>query len=425
MKQKQRKVIGYIALTIALTIVIGATTALVKMNANATAEAVTVAERATDVDNPFSQAVRSVKDSVVGVNNYGRVSSNNYFGGFGYGFGFGGGFDSAPDNRQEGREVLQGAGSGVVIASGYVLTNYHVVEGSTALEVTAGEKTYKAELMGSDETLDIAVLKAEGLDLKPVTIGDSSLLEVGDWAICIGNPLSFTGTTTVGIVSALNREVKDTTMDRYGRRTEIVKDMIQTDAAINSGNSGGGMFNIAGELVGIPSMKYTSSFYSGASVEGIGMAIPINAAKPLISDVLSGKSAGEVSAQSGNESGILPSDKPRIGVTVSTGMNETYNEAVSAGILPMGAYVVDVESGSPAEKAGLTVGDIIVDIDGNVITSTKQMVSILQAKEAGQTVAVKVYRVEGLDSVKRIEDIAEGQYVDLTVELAILDSVKQ
>lgn len=422
---QSKKIFGYIAMTLVLAMVVTASTALIRMNSNATAEPVTLSQSATVVQSPFTEPVQKVKDSVVGVDNYGMVSrSGGGMYGFGFGFGFGGGGGQQPD-QDSAREVLQGSGSGVVIATGYVVTNYHVVDGNTRLEVTAGDNTFPATVVASDENLDVAVLKVEGLDLTPVTLGDSDALNVGDWAICIGNPLSFTGTTTVGVISALGREIKDTSRDAYGRRTEYVNEMIQTDAAINAGNSGGGMFNVAGELVGIPSRKISSSFYSSSSVEGIGMAIPINAVKPLLEGALSGQISGNVTSGQNQDANapITSAGKPRIGVSVAD-MNSS-NYAVASGILPTGAYVTEVESGSPAEKAGLKEGDIIVDVDDTVITSTQQMVSLLQAKEAGQTVAVKIYRVEGLPSIENYEDIPEGEYIDLTIELAILDNVKQ
>lgn len=420
--QSKKSFLGYIAITLALALVVSAGTALIRMNPTADAEAVQISENATVVSSPFTAAVQKVHDSVVGVNNYAAYSGRS---GYGYGFNFGYGDGSDRNgNSDDSRQVLQGSGSGVVIAKGFVLTNYHVVDGASTLEITMNDKTYPATLAGSDESLDIAVLKVDNLDVEPVVIGDSDVLNVGDWAICIGNPLSFTGTTTVGVISALNREITNSTTDVYGRRTDSVNLMIQTDAAINAGNSGGGMFNVAGELVGIPSMKYTGSFYSSASVESIGMAIPINVAKPLIADVLSGKttSAANASASNGKQS-ITTGSKPRIGVTV-TNMNPS-SYAVSSGQLPNGAYVTAVESGSPAEKAGLKVGDIVVDVDDNVITSSSQMVSILQAKQAGDSVAVKIYRVEGLDTIENYEDIPDGEYIDLTVELAMLDVVQQ
>lgn len=415
---KRRAIYGYIAMTLVLAVVVAAGTALVQLNGSANAEPVKLTEGATVVQSPFTQAVRDVKESVVGVNQYGTVSRNRmpFFGTpFGYGF---------PDeDENDSREVLRGSGSGVVIASGYVLTNHHVVEGATSVEVETGDKTYKAMVVGTDEKLDVAVLKVDGLDLPSVTLGDSDLLNVGDWAICIGNPLSFTGTTTVGIISALNREIESTNRDIYGRRTKSTNVMIQTDAAINSGNSGGGMFNVAGELVGIPSLKFGGSTFYGASVEGIGMAIPINAVKPLLDEVVSGRTVSE--ADAGNDdiqqSAVMES-KPRIGVTVE---DVDSNPAVAMGILPNGAYVSKVESGSPAEKAGVKPGDIVVEVDGSVVASTQQMVSILQAKSAGDIAAVKIYRVEGLENARSYRDIPDGEYIDLQIELAILDNVKQ
>ena len=423
MKQQTRRKAsyGYIAMTLVLAMVLVAATALVQTNGFAIAESVKLMEGATIVQSPFTQAVRDVKDSVVGVNQYGMASRNRMpF------FGFGDPFSYAfPDENEnhDSREVLRGSGSGVVVAPGYVLTNYHVVDRATSVEVEAGDKAYKAMVVGTDENLDVAVLKVDELDISPVTLGDSDLLNVGDWAICIGNPLSFTGTTTVGIISALNREIENTNRDIYGRRTKTTNMMIQTDAAINSGNSGGGMFNVAGELVGIPSLKYGGSAFSGASVEGIGMAIPINAVKPLLAEVVSSKMVGGTGIESDSTQSIASESKPRIGVTVEN-MNAS-NPALAMGILPNGAYVSEVENGSPAENAGLKPGDIVVEVDGTVITSTQQMVSILQAKSAGDIAAVKIYRVEGLEDVKSYEDIPEGEYIDLKIELAILDNVKQ
>jgi serine protease Do len=423
-----KKIFGAMALALALMLGVGGAVALGQTNTQASAEAVTVSESATTVTSPFTDAVAKVKDSVVGVNNYTTVSRSNYFS-FGFGNSYGSGSDNSGDSSDSSssREVLQSSGSGVVVADGYVLTNYHVVEDATSLEVTSGDNTYTATVAGYDDTLDLAVLKVDSLDIAPVTLGDSDLLNVGDWAICIGNPLSFTGTTTVGVISALNREVTSENYDKYGRREDVVNDMIQTDAAINAGNSGGGMFNVAGELIGVPSMKYTGSYYSSTTVEGIGMAIPINVAKPLINDVLNGTVSSDNSTatvNTGVNSSSSSDNKPRIGVTVTNATNFS-SYAVQEGVIPNGAYVTNVESGSPADEAGLQAGDIIVEADGTVITSTSQLISILQAKNAGDTVAVKIYRVDGITEAQSIDDIQDGQYIDLTVSLAILDNVQQ
>ena len=411
----------YMAIALALAVVMAGSTALIRMNATAGAETATITENSTVVASPFTEAVEKVHGSVVGVSNYTNYTGRNSYGGmygFGFGYGYGYGNDRGSDNEDNSRQVLQGTGSGVVVAKGYVLTNYHVVEDATMLEVTTDDKVYPAQLMGTDESKDIAVLYVDGLDLEPVVLGDSDQLSVGDWAICIGNPLSFTGTTTVGVISALNREVSGNATDAYGKRT--TNTMIQTDAAINAGNSGGGMFNVAGELIGIPSMKYTGSAYSSARVEGIGMAIPINVAKDLINDVLNGK--GNVQSQPAETGAVSSGSKPRLGVTVQN-MNSS-NYAVSNGILPTGAYVAEVESGSPAEKAGIQKGDIIVDVDGTVIKDITSLTSYLQTKQEGDQVAVKVYRVEGgLDNAESYDDL-KGDYVDLTVTLAILDATR-
>ena len=405
---------AFTSAALALMLMVVASVALFEHDSTAGAEAVTLTENATVVTSPFTEAVEKVRGSVVGVNNYTTYRSSYY------GFGFGYGRDDYADSS---REVLQGSGSGVVVADGYVLTNYHVVEDATTLEVTSGDKVYAAELKGTDEAKDIAVLYVADLDIEPVVLGDSDQLSVGDWAICIGNPLSFTGTTTVGVISALNREITSDSTDEYGKRA--VNTMIQTDAAINAGNSGGGMFNVAGELIGIPSMKYTGSMFTGSTVEGIGMAIPINEAKELINDVLAGN--GNVESASGttqSSQSISTGDTPRIGVSVSNLNPNSY--AVAYNLIPNGAYVVEVESGSPAEQAGMLVDDIVVSVDGTRISSKEEMTAILQSKQAGDTVILKVYRVEGgLSSYDDQTSLPDGEYIDLTVELAILDVAAQ
>lgn len=414
----------YMAIALAVAVVLTGGTALIRMNATAGAETATITENSTVVASPFTEAVEKVHGSVVGVSNYTNYTNTNSYGGlygFGYGFGFGNGGSRGGEDSN--RQVLQGTGSGVVVAKGYVLTNYHVVENASMLEVTSGDDTYSATVAGYDESLDLAVLKVEDLPLEPVVLGDSDALKVGDWAICIGNPLSFTGTTTVGVISALNREVTSKSTDAYGRRTNNVNRMIQTDAAINAGNSGGGMFNVAGELVGVPSMKYTGSYYSAATVEGIGMAIPINAAKPLIEEVLSGKTVanGASSADSTKDSSsVAPESRPRMGVQVKT-ISASNSGAVAAGALPSGAYIDEVEKDSPAEKAGLKADDIVVEVDGNIISTSQEMVNALASKKAGDSVEIKYFRMEGDQSKWESYDDIEGDYHTVTVELAMLD----
>ena len=446
----KKHLLGYVAIAL-VCMMVGSTITLVQ-SPTAQAEETTVV-----VTSPFTTAIAEVRDSVVGVNNYQTVrysNGNSYglddffdsfgfggFGGFGgYGNGYGNGYGSSRGIEEQVQEVLAGTGSGVVVGEGYVLTNFHVVEDATRLEISVKEEgkeeptTYASTLVAYDENLDVAVIYAPELKLTPVKLGNSDSLLVGDWAICIGNPLSeqFTGTVTVGIVSALDRAVSSTNYDKYGRKETITNTMIQTDAAINSGNSGGGMFSVNGELMGIPTLKYTGSVYSGATVEGIGMCIPINAAKPIIEDVLNNSLTQNVSKTASSAEDTTNSNslvgKPRMGVSVSN-INPNYS-LVLQGLIPKGVLVNEVDAGSPAETAGILPGDIIVDVNDTVITHNDEINAIIRTKTVGDTLKVKVYRAEGMlelmekDTINA-EDVPDGEYVDLDVVLAIVDQVKQ
>ena len=426
---KSRHFLGYVAVAL-VCVMLGSGLTLV-LEGQAQAETLTTTTAPVVVTSPFTAAIAQVRDSVVGVSNYQVVRYTTYPNSmFGYGFG------SRGSGQVQEQEVEAATGSGVVIADGYVLTNFHVVEDATSLKITvAGEGSeettaYDAVLVASDENVDIAIVYCPELKLAPVALGDSDTLQVGDWAICIGNPLGtqFSGTVTTGIVSALNRSVSSSSYDKYGRKETVTNAMIQVDAAINSGNSGGGMFSVTGDLMGIPTLKYTGSVYTGTTVEGIGMCIPINAAKPLIEDVLSGKiKTPEVtpseSRETAADNGINLSGKPRMGITIAS-MNAN-SSAVMNGTLPKGVYVSEVESGSPAEAAGMQVGDIIVDVNDNVITSTSALQSIVAEYKAGDTLQVKVYRVPGLADLTSMDEIPDGSYVDLEITLAVMDDVKQ
>ena len=418
-----RKVMGIIALALVCVFagtVIGA------------AQPAANAEEKVVLTSPFTEAIAKVRDSVVGVNNY-QIVNNNYggydnFGGYfpwsyfgGYGNGYGSYGYTQPDSSQE---VKYGSGSGVVIAKEYVLTNYHVVEGAHSLKISLDEdekNLYDATVVASDADKDVAVLQVPGLPLEPVELGNSDDLVIGDWVVCIGNPIGFTGTATAGIVSGLNREIasESSTIDKYGRNSQIVNSMIQTDAAINSGNSGGGMFNTAGQLVGIPTLKYSGTRYSSnAAVESIGMCIPINEAKDIIDAALNGEGAATEPANTENNenTGNDLKGKPRMGVTVST-VKDT------RGQLPRGVYIEEVEKDSPAEAAGLQVGDIMVEVNGQVITSVTEEVEIIAKLKEGDEVAVKVFRPDQVYGDGRIS--YDGEYVDLTVKLAMVDSIAQ
>ncbi len=427
-KIMNRKVLGLMAL--ALVCVFAGT--VIGTTLPATAD-----EQKVVLTSPFTDAIAAVRDSVVGVNNYQIVNNYgsygydfpwSYFGfGNGYGNGHGNGYGNGYGYNQpdSGEEVKYGSGSGVVIAKDYVLTNYHVVDDAHSLKISIGEdekNLYDATVAAFDEDKDVAILHVPGLPLDPVELGDSDALQIGDWVVNIGNAIGFTGTVTAGIVSGINREIEgdNNSVDKYGRASKVVNKMIQTDAAINSGNSGGGMFNTAGQLVGIPTLKYIGTRYSSnATVESIGMCIPINEAKEVIEKALNGEGtepakAGEEAKTEGTDKGL--SGKPRMGVTVST-VRDTQ------GMLPRGVYVAEVEKDSPAETAGLQVGDIMVEINGEVITSVSQEIEIIGKLNEGDEVSVKVFRpaqvVDG--QIKS----TEGEYVDLTVKLAVIDAIAQ
>ena len=388
------------------------------------------------VTSPFTEAIAKVRDSVVGVNNYQLV--RNYNDGFGYGYGYGYGYspwdyfgNGGSQQPDSSREVKYGSGSGVVVAKEYVLTNYHVIKGASSLKVSAGDDgntEYDAQVAAFDETKDVAVLYVPGLPLEPVALGDSDSLQVGDWVVNIGNAVGFTRTATAGIVSALNREIEsDTTArDRYGRRSTVMNTMIQTDAAINSGNSGGGMFNTAGELVGIPTLKYSGTRYSGAMIESIGMCIPINEAKPVIEEALNGgENAAAEPEQEAEQSGETVSGgdrfgKPRLGVTVQT----LEGSRLTNGALPDGAYIISVDKGGPAETAGLQPGDILVELNGNVIASSSDMMKALEGSRAGDVVTVTVWRPDTVYDAARGNITYAGDYVEnIQVTLAVLEEV--
>ena len=259
------------------------------------------------------------------------------------------------------------SGSGFILTSdGYVVTNNHVVEGATSVTVKLynGDE-YDAEIVGTDEMNDVALLKIDATGLQTVTIGDSDQIEVGEEVIAIGNPLGeLTFTMTAGVVSALDREI-----NTDGKPIN----MLQTDVAINSGNSGGPLFDMNGNVIGITSAKYSGSTSSGASIEGISFAIPINDALRVIYDL----------QQYGHVTG-----RAYLGVTVkdldsSTGA--TYG-------LPTGPMIRSVEEGGCAEKAGLQEGDIIVGFNGSEISSYTDLVAALNKCRAGDTATIKVYR---------------------------------
>lgn len=273
-----------------------------------------------------------------------------------------------------GSYVAEGAGSGVIISENseniYILTNYHVIEDASELSVKFIDDTsIDAALRGSSQRKDVAIVSVKKADLsadtlgkiKLATIGNSDDLKVGNGVIAIGNALGYGQSVTTGVVSALNREVAT---DTY------VQDMIQTDAAINGGNSGGALLNSRGEVVGINAVKYSANDSSNGSIEGMGFAIPISVISPILEQLIEGQ----------NDDGLSLGIE---GYMTTSGSIANYR-------LPSGLYVSAIASGSNAEKAGLEIGNIITSVDGTEVTSIDTLKKILNKKEKGGKVTLKV-----------------------------------
>ncbi|MBR2282110.1 MAG: trypsin-like peptidase domain-containing protein [Spirochaetales bacterium] len=258
------------------------------------------------------------------------------------------------------------SGSGFILTEdGYIVTNYHVIENSTSISVALydGSK-YDAKVVGYDDSNDIAVLKIDATGLVPVILGDSSQMYVGDDVIAIGNPLGeLTFSLTAGKISALNRQI---TLEN------LSMDLIQTDCAINSGNSGGALFNMYGEVIGITNAKYSSSGSSYvASIDNIAFAIPINNVKAIIRSII--------------ENGYY--SKPFIGVSMSDLASDYHGFG-----LPEGAVIRGIQEGSPAEESGLQVNDIVTHVNGEEVKSASEFKKRITSSVVGDVLTLTVYR---------------------------------
>ncbi len=312
--------------------------------------AVTLANKKDGEVLTVPEIATKVGPSVVGVINKTEMLAQRYFDPFS------GRYYYNQDPTQQGEMIEQGSGSGIIISTdGYIVTNQHVIEGASEVEIVLNTgKTHTAELIGQDEKTDLAVLKITpdaDEKLTAAILGDSTLLEVGELAVAIGNPMGmeFSGSVTAGIVSAVNR-----TMSIDNRTYNL----IQTDAAINNGNSGGALINQYGEVIGINSVKLSTS-----GVEGMGFAIAISEAKPIINDLME---AGYVTG------------RPYVGI----GISETR----------YGLFITTVEENSGAAEAGLKVDDMILEVDGQGVSSTSEINEIRDKKKPGDSLKFKVLR---------------------------------
>ena len=297
---------------------------------------------------------------------------------------------------------VEGAGTGVIVGENdtelLIATNYHVVEGATSLSVGfIDEQSVEAEIKGTDVNNDLAVVSVKLSDIpddtmnqiKIAAIGDSDELQLGDQVVAIGNALGYGQSVTSGYVSALDRDLTLT----YNDGTTIQSTgLIQTDAAINSGNSGGALLNMQGELIGINEAK-SSSTSTGASVDNVGFAIPIDKAQSSLQKMMNMETRERVDASEASYLGIQGSD-------VSAEVTELYN-------IPSGVAVAEVVEGSPADEAGLQQGDILTALDGRTVSSMSQLQDVLQYYAAGETVDLTIQRADN------------GQYEEQTVSITL------
>lgn len=311
-----------------------------------------------------TEVVDKVMPSVVGVASTFSYQSS----------GFGGWFGAGQSQEQN----VSGTGTGIIMsADGYIITNAHVIyesnyggkasKVSVVLSSDSGydQTEYEATIVGYDVEADLAVLKIDAKNLVPAEFGDSDKLKVGELAIAIGNPLGFElfGSVTCGIISALNREVTI---------NENTMNLIQTDAAINSGNSGGPLINSSGQVIGINSAKLSSN-YSNTTIEGLGFAIPITEAKAIINDLIN---FGYVTG------------KPQIGIgaaDVSETQSRMYN-------IPVGVYVSEVYEGGAADQGGIKKGDVIIAVNGETIKNYEELNGIKNKFKAGDKITLTVTR---------------------------------
>ncbi|MBR3689540.1 MAG: trypsin-like peptidase domain-containing protein [Eggerthellaceae bacterium] len=304
--------------------------------------------------------------SVAAIDVYAESSSQGYgmYGMYGYGYGNG---------NSESELVEASLGSGVVLSQdGYIITNYHVIEGGSAFKVTIAGETYDAELVGSDPSSDIAVIKAQNASgLTPIEVGDSDSLIIGEWVMSIGSPFGLEQSVATGIVSATSRsQVLDSSESGMGGGTTIYPNMIQTDAAINPGNSGGALVDADGKLIGINTL-ITS--YSG-NYSGVGFAIPVNYAVNLAEQIIEGKTPTHA----------------QLGVsltTVNSQIAKRYGLSADAG-----AYVTGVYANTGAAAAGLQQGDIITAFDGAAVESASDLMLDVRLKNPGDEITLTVNR---------------------------------
>ncbi len=341
---------------------------------NTTGEAAITAEEKRAIaqlrayNTAFKAIAREVTPSVVTINVTLKAEDMPRRRGFPFPFEFEERPNRRPDRRPQPMPDPQTTGSGIVItADGYILTNHHVAGDAEKLTVTFSDnREYDAELVGSDPRTDIAVIKIDATGLKPATIGKSDAVEIGEWVLAIGAPLNLKSTVTAGIVSAVGRNIG--ILQNNDRFT--VEDFIQTDAAINPGNSGGALVNLNGEVIGVNTAIATSN----RSFIGYGFAVPIDLAKKVMDDIVK---HGKVK-------------RGYIGISLTT-VDAGTAEAFGLD-RPKGVLINEVLPNTPAAKANLKEGDIVLSVDGQPVNRSNQLQSLIARKHPGDTVTLAVRR---------------------------------
>lgn len=311
----------------------------------------------TSQEEAVIRAIKIIKPSVVNIDTY--VASQNFLGQGG-----------------------EGIGSGIIIKeNGYILTNRHVIRDATNITVSLDNgKQYNGKLISAHPDYDLALIKVDARGLKVAKLGNSDKVKLGETAIAIGNPLHFSWTVTVGVVSALERDID------AGGSSPIYKGLIQTDAAINPGNSGGPLINSDGEVIGINTLIFSGT--ESTVAQGLGFAIPINIARKVANELMQG---GKSTSSSGN--------KPWIGIklqNVTKQLAQQWGFPTSTGVL-----IVNVIANSPAQRGGLCPGDIIVDVNGKTVKTYEDLISKLGSLKSGTAVELGVWH-EGRKAKREI-----------------------
>ena len=328
-----------------------------------TAKSIDTTEPATAIVTDVSDVAKNVMPAIVSINNTYTETMTTFFG-------------------QSMQSEATAAGSGIIVGESdtelLIVSNYHVVEGADTLNVQfADESEAEAQIKGTDADMDLAVIAVPLESLSATTkdaiavaaLGDSDSLIVGEPAIAIGNALGYGQSVTVGVISAVNRVIDLSSPSSSPSESDTT--FIQTDAAINPGNSGGALLNLKGEVIGINSNKI-----GGDAIEGMGYAIPISAAKPIIEDLMLKETRTKVTEENKGYLGLSP-------LTVVDEMAQTYG-------MPKGVYVSQVYEGTAAETAGIKKGNIITEFDGNKVTTAEDLLSVMEYYSAGDTIDVTI-----------------------------------